>query len=81
MSSNDNWSDKEIIASFFKMVYTVALWVAWLVFTIFWGIAKDWAFFYNANIHGWQHIVFFTWFAVTLPLLIWITVVKIWKIW
>lgn len=81
MSQNDNWSDKEIIASFFKMVYTVALWVSWLVFTIYWGIAKDWAFFDNPHIHAWQHIVFFIWLVCTLPLWIWITLVKIWKLW
>jgi hypothetical protein len=81
MGQNDNWTDREIIASFFKMVYTVVLWVAWLIFSIFLGIVKDWAFFDDPHIGLWQHIVFYLWLVCTLPLLVWVTVVRIWKIW
>lgn len=46
--------------------------------TILVGAGKDWAFF-DKGIHPWQHIVFYAWFVLTLPVVIWLTVRKIWK--
>lgn len=80
MSHNDQWSDKEIREAFAKMVMTLGLWVFWLMISIFWGIAKDWAFFDSQYVHTWQHIVFFAWLVCTLPVVIWVTRTKIWKI-
>lgn len=78
--SNDNWSDKDIAAAFFKMAITLGMWISWLIFTLFWGIGRDWAFFDNAHIVTWQHGLFYAWVICTLPVLIWITKAKIWKI-
>jgi hypothetical protein len=78
--SQDDWSDKDVTAAFLKMVLTLALWVFWMIFNIFWGIVKDLAFFDNALIPLWEHIVFFIWLVGTLPVMIWLTVVKIWKL-
>jgi hypothetical protein len=80
MSRNDDWNDKDIVSAFFKMVYTLGLWIFWLMFTIYWGIARDWAFFDHSGVPIWQHIVFFVWLTGTLPLIIWVTRTKIWKL-
>jgi len=78
MSHNDQWSDEDIRAAFFKMMATLGLWVSWLMITLLWGIGKDWAFF-DSGISTWQHIIFYLWLVGTLPVVIWITVTKIWK--
>jgi hypothetical protein len=78
MSHNDQWSDREIRAAFFKMAATLGLWVTWLMITILVGAGKDWAFF-DKGIQPWQHIAFYAWFVLTLPVVIWLTVRKIWK--
>lgn len=80
MSDSNNWSDKEIISAFFKMLRTVVIWVIWLVFTLFWAVSKDLAFFDDPHIPLWAHILFFAWVIITLPLIVWITGRKIWHI-
>ncbi|MGH2642560.1 MAG: hypothetical protein ACRDE2_01305 [Chitinophagaceae bacterium] len=80
MGRNDQWSEKELKDAFFKMVYTLGLWIIFMMITIFIGVGKDWAFFDSSRIHAWQHILFFTWLVIVVPILIWVTVVKIWKI-
>lgn len=78
MSHNDQWSDQEIRAAFFKMAATLGLWVTWLMITLLWGIGKDWAFF-DRGIALWQHLVFYGWVIVTFPVVVWITITRIWK--
>lgn len=80
MGHNDQWSEKELKAAFFKMVYTLGLWILFMMITIFLGVGKDWAFFDSARIHAWQHIVFFAWLIIVIPVILWVTIKKIWKL-
>ncbi len=79
MEDRDNWSDKEVIAAFTRMLRTVIMWVPWFGITLYFAVAKDWAFFDRPDIPTWAHILFFAWLVVTLPLLAWLTLKKIWK--
>jgi hypothetical protein len=80
MGRNDHWSEKELREAFFKMVYTLGMWIFFMMVTIFLGVGKDWAFFDSSRVHAWQHILFFAWLIITIPLISWVTIVKIWKI-
>lgn len=80
MNTPDQWTDKEVKEAFLKMVVSIALWVVWFLFTVFWGLIKDFAFFDDPHIAWWQHALFYLWFASTLPVVVWITLVKIWRI-
>lgn len=80
MGRNDHWSEKDLRAAFFKMVYTLGLWIFFMMVTIFLGIIKDWAFFDSSHVHGWQHVVFFIWLIGALIVLLWVTIVRIWHI-
>lgn len=80
MRNPENWSDNEVISDFFKMVRTVIMWVFWLFFTLYWAVFQDLAFFDKPHVPMWEHILFFAWVVITLPLLIWITLKKIWHI-
>ena len=79
MEHEDNWTDKDIAEAFFRMLRTIVIWVGWMI-TIFWGIRKDLAFFDNPRVPGWEHVLFFVWLAATLPLLVWLTLRKIWHV-
>jgi hypothetical protein len=79
MARNDNWTDKDIAAAFVRMASTLGVWISWLIFTLFWGIGKGWAFFDNETVQTWQHSLFYIWIVCTLPLLIWVTKAKIWR--
>lgn len=80
MKDPNNWTDKEIISAFFKMVRTVILWVSWLIITLFCAVSKDLAFFDNPGIPLWAHVLFYAWVIITLPLIIWVTGKKIWNV-
>jgi hypothetical protein len=80
MGRNDQWSEKELKEAFFKMVYTLGLWISFMMVTIFLGVGKDWGFFDSTHVHAWQHILFFAWLVIVIPILLWVTIIKIWKL-
>ena len=79
MENSDNWTDKEVIIAFTRMLRTVILWVPWLGVTLYAAVAKDLAFFDRPDIPLWLHVLFFVWLVISLPALVWVTLKKIWK--
>ncbi len=77
--ADDNWTDREVIVAFTRMLRTVILWVPWLIITLYFAVAKDLIFFDRPDIPAWMHVLFFAWLIITLPLVVWITLKKIWK--
>ncbi|HLR37342.1 MAG TPA: hypothetical protein VK084_04795 [Chitinophagaceae bacterium] len=78
MKESDNWSDKEVVEAFVHMLKTIILWVIWLVISLFFGVQKGWAYFNSPIVTTWEHILFFAWIVIMLPIVIRITF-KIWK--
>lgn len=79
MNEPNDWTDKDVKAAFIRMLTTIAMWVTWFLFTIYWGIIRNMFFFDDPHIVWWQHALIFGWVAVSTPVLIWFTIFKIWK--
>jgi len=79
MGKSDNWTDKEVVIAFTRMLRTVVMWVPFLMITLYFAVVKDLVFFDDPDIPTWMHILFFAWIIIMLPLLAWITFKKIWK--
>ncbi len=80
MKDSRNWTDKEVIKAFVRMLKTIVMWVVWLIISLYFGVEQGFAFFDDPQIKTWIHILFFAWVIIMIPLLIWVTFKKIWKV-